>query len=120
MDFNEEELIKIKKALSGMFKKSARQTVAVTLMGLKNKIDGIGSMSESDQKTQLLELLNEATAMRQEALRQGATSYRHPMWASAAASESWLHVLMQHKSGAIDDATLSRTNSIVEGLIKNH
>ena len=119
MDFNEEELTKIKKALSGMFKKSARQTVSAILLELKHKIDSFDSRPKSDQKSEFKELLNESFDMRHEALRQGAGSYGHPIWAAAAASESWLQALIQHQSGIIDDATLFRINVLVKDLMSD-
>ncbi len=120
MNFNEGELIKIKKAMSGMFKKSARQTVAVTLLELRGQIGRCESLPKPKKEVELRSLLNDANAMRHEAIRQGARSYGHPIWAAAAASETWLQVLIQHQCGAIDDATLFATNELINDLIKNH
>ncbi len=94
MGFNEEELQKIKKATSGLFKKSARITVAQGLLAIKSKIDVAKQLNDIERQNALKLLVNEATAARHKALRSGANSYGHPKWASAAACESWLHELV--------------------------
>ena len=93
MSFNEEELIKIKKATSGFFKKSARATIVDSLSSINKKIILAKNMDESDKKAALLKLMNEATEKRQRVLQSGANSYGHPEWAAAAACESWLQEL---------------------------
>ena len=120
MDFNESQLINIKKDISGMFKKSARKTVALQLGIFKARIKEIESLPKSEKRGKSLDLLNEAQAMRHNALRQGARSGSHPNWAAAAACESWAAALLHRQSGVIDDATLSRIDELINDLIKNH
>jgi hypothetical protein len=94
MSFNEEELLKIKKATSGFFKKQARATLAQALCELKPKIDAAKQLSAEDQEKALKALVKEATNARHYAMQSGANSYGHPKWAAAAACESWLHELI--------------------------
>lgn len=90
MDFNLGELNKIKKATSGIFKKSARRLIAHSLLEMKAQVDSIKQLNGVDREEALKDLLNEATEKRHQALQFGAHSYGHPEWAAAAACESWL------------------------------
>ena len=94
MSFNEEELNKIKKATSGLFKKSARVAVAHALLDMKDKVNHAKQLNEDEREGALKKLMNEATAARQQALKAGANSHGHLQWAAAAACESWLHELV--------------------------
>jgi len=102
MSFNEEELLKIKKATSGFFKKSAREAVAQSLLAIKPKIDAAKKLENPEREKALKALVNEATAARHHALQSGANSYGHPKWAAAAACESWLHEIVGGTSESID------------------
>ncbi len=102
MSFNEEELLKIKKATSGLFKKAARAAVAQALLAIKPKIDAAKQLNNPEREKALKALVNEATAARHHALQSGANSYGHPKWAAAAACESWLHELVGGTSESID------------------
>lgn len=94
MGFNEEELLKIEKATSGIFKKKARTFISNALSSLRPYVNEAIIKEETERKKMLKALVIQATALRQEALRQGARSHDHPEWAAAAACESWLHELL--------------------------
>ena len=102
MNFNEEELLKIKKATSGLFKKSARAAVTQALLATNPKIDAAKRLNDSEREKALKALVNEATAARHHALQSGANSYGNPKWVSAAACESWLHELVGGTPESID------------------
>lgn len=94
MSFNEEELLKIKKATSGWFKKKARTSVAQALLAIKPRIDAAKELDDTERQAALKNLADEASAARHHALQSGANSHGHPQWAAAAACESWLHELL--------------------------
>jgi 23S rRNA maturation mini-RNase III len=93
MSFHADELRKIQTATSGIFKGRARAAISTALQELKPKIDAVKRLQGEAQAAALRELMNEATAARQEAMRRGAHSYGHPSWAAAAACESWIQAL---------------------------
>jgi len=111
MSFNEDELNKIKKATSGLFKKSARVAVAHALLDMKDKINLAKQLNEREREDALKKLMNQATAARQQALQAGANSHGHPQWAAAAACESWLHELVGG-----DPAGIARVEAIIDEL----
>ena len=113
MSFNEQELVKIQKATSGFFKKSARVAVAHALLDMRGKVDHAKQLSEDERKAALEELMNEATAARHEALQAGASSHSDPQWAAAAACESWLHELVGG-----NPAGVARVAAIIDELAK--
>ncbi len=94
MGFNEEHLLKIEKATSGLFKKKARKAVAQALLAMSPRIEAAKKLHGDERKETLKILLNEATAARHLSLHLGANSHGHPQWAAAAACESWLHELL--------------------------
>jgi hypothetical protein len=94
MGFNEEELLKIKKATSGLFKKKARRAIAQSLLAMKPRIEAARKLDGAEDEEALKILVNEATDARHLALQLGANSHGHPQWAAAAACESWLHELV--------------------------
>ena len=59
----------------------------------------------------LKQLVNEATSARHSALQKGAQSHGHPLWASAAVCESWLHELV----GGTEDSVF-RVEAIIDRL----
>ena len=111
MGFNEEELIKIEKATSGIFKKKARSFISNALSSLKPYIKDAKTKEGPEREEKLKTLVQQATALRQEAVKQGARSHGHPEWAAAAACESWLHELLGGTSDSI-----ARVESIIERL----
>jgi hypothetical protein len=111
MGFNEEELLKIKKATSGLFKKKARKAVTQALLAMKPRIDAVKKLDGDEHKEALTILVQEATDVRHLALQSGATSHGHPQWAAAAACESWLHELLRGTPGSI-----SRVEQIIAQL----
>ena len=113
MSFNEEELIKIKNATSGWLKKSARTSIAQSLLALQPKIRSAMQLPESERQAVLKKLVNEATVERHQALQSGANSYGHPQWAAAAACESWLHQL---HGGTADN--IGRVEVLIEELLR--
>lgn len=115
--FHEEELLKIKKAISGFFRKSARTAVSETLLDTKVLIDEVQLIDLSKRRASLDALLQEATRLRQRAVASGANSYSNPEWAAAAAAESWLLTLTQHEDGQVDNATRSRTEKLIYQLM---
>ncbi len=102
MSFNEEELLRIKNATSGFFKKSARTKLAQALYELKPKIDAAKQLSAEEREKALKSLVKEAINARHCALQSGANSYDHPKWAAAAACESWLHELISGTPESLD------------------
>jgi hypothetical protein len=94
MSFNEEELLKIEKATSGFFKKKARTFISNALSSLRPYVEEAMAKDDPERKEMLKALVNQATGLRQEAVRQGAKSYNHHMWAATASCESWLHELL--------------------------
>ena len=111
MSFNEEELLKIKKATSGWFKKSARTALSQALSVMKPRIDAAKKLNDTERQAALNFLTNEAMAARHQALRSGANSHGHPQWAAAAACESWLHELV----GGTPES-IARAELLIAGL----
>lgn len=113
MSFNEEELLKIEKATSGIFKKKARTFISNSLSSLRPYVDEAMAKDEPERKEMLKALVNQATGLRQEAVRQGAKSHSHPGWAATASCESWLQELLLG-----DKTSISRVEAIVRRLEK--
>ena len=113
MSFNEEELLKIEKATSGIFRKRARTFVSNAISSLRPYVDEAMLKDEPERKEMLKKLVNRATGIRQEAVRQGAKSHNHPEWAAAASCESWLHELLLG-----DEESISRVENIIQRLEK--
>lgn len=111
MSFNEEELLKIEKATSGIFRKKARTFVSNALSSLRPYVDEAMAKEEPEREEMLKALVNRATGLRQEAVRQGARSHSHPEWAAAASCESWLHELLLGNKESI-----SRVEKIIQRL----
>ncbi len=93
MTFNEEEMLKIKKATSGFFKGRAKKAIAQALNELTPKITHAKTLPQVEKEAAVKVLMNKATDARHLALAHGANSYSDPEWAAAAACESWLHEL---------------------------
>jgi len=111
MGFNEDELLKIKKAASGLFKKKAREAVAQALLAMKPRIDAVKKLDGDEYKEALKILVQETTDVRHLALQSGANSYGNPQWVAAAACESWLHELVRGTPSSI-----SRVEQIIDQL----
>jgi len=111
MSFNEEELLKIEKATSGMFRKKARTFVSNALSSLRPYVEEALAKNEPERKEMIEALVSRATGIRQEAVRHGARSHSHPEWAAAASCESWLHELLFG-----DKESISRVANIVQRL----
>jgi hypothetical protein len=111
VNFNEEELLKIEKATSGIFKKKARTFISNALSSLRPYVKEAMTKEEPERKEMLKALVTQATGLRQEAVRQGAKSGGHPEWAAAAACESWLHELLLGNNESI-----SRVEKIIGRL----
>ncbi len=94
MSFNEEELLKIEKATSGLFKKKARNFISNAISSLRPHVSQAKSKPDIEREEMLKALVNQATGLRQEAVRRGASSHSSPEWAAAATCESWLHELL--------------------------
>lgn len=94
MSFNEDELRKIENATSGWLKKKARAEITRSIRSWRPRIEKAKTLPDVQRKDELKLLVNEATAARQRALKNGANSYGHPEWAAAAVCESWLHELL--------------------------
>jgi hypothetical protein len=94
MSFNEDELLKIEKATSGIFKKKARSFISNALSSLRPYVNEAVSKEEPEREEMLKALVSQATGLRQEAVQQGARSHSSPEWAATAACESWLHELL--------------------------
>jgi hypothetical protein len=113
MSFNEEELLKIEKATSGIFKKKARNFISNALSSLRPYVAEAMAKEEPERKEMLKALVEQATGLRQEAVRQGASSHSHPEWAAAASCESWLQELLLGNKTSI-----SRVEEIIRRLEK--
>lgn len=111
MSFNEEELLKIEKATSGIFKKKARSFISNALSSLRPYVDEAVTKEEPARGEMLKTLVDQATGLRQEAVRQGASSHSSPEWAAAAACESWLHELLLG-----NNLSISRVENIIKRL----
>ncbi len=111
MSFNEEELLKIEKATSGIFKKKARTFISNALSSLRFYVNEAMAKEEPAREEMLKALVNQATGLRQEAVRQGARSHSNPEWAATAACESWLHELL---GGTAD--SIARVECIIDRL----
>lgn len=112
MGFNEEELVRINDATSGIFKAGVRKKIAGALAILSEKIDAANSLSPEACRAELIELLNIFTASRQLSLQQGASGYGHAGWAASAACESWLQELLGG-----NDQSIARVEALVRQLI---
>jgi hypothetical protein len=112
MSFNEEELIKIRDASSGLFKRGARKKIASSLRIASKKLAEIDSLEPEEKREEMIQLLNFFTASRQLAVQQGARGHGHAAWAAAAACESWLQELL---NGSPDSTP--RVESLIEELI---
>ena len=110
MGFNEEELLRIKKATSGWFKKSARTFVAQVLLTMKTRIDAAKKLDDTERLETFIFLLLEATAARRVAVQSGANSYSQPQWAAAAACENWLFELVQGTTKTVNRVELLITD----------
>lgn len=100
--FNEDELIKIKKATSGLFKNSARTAIKQSLEKTKSDILAAKKLNPDQCKSKLIKLMEEATQERKRAIAYGATSYGDKDWAAAAVSETWLQELVHGTPEGID------------------
>lgn len=112
MSFNEDELMKITKASSGLFKKSVRVAISNSLLETKAKIIEAKKLGGVQYQKALQELMEEAAADRKRAFQLGATSYGDAKWAAAAASETWLHELVNGTPKGIE-----RVEALIQGLI---
>lgn len=111
MSFNESELLKIEKATSGIFKKKARTFISNALGSLRPYIEEAQSKDPAEREEMLKTLVNQATGLRQEAVRQGARSHSHPEWAAAASCESWLQELILG-----DSESISKVEKVIQRL----
>lgn len=85
-----DELLKIKKATSGLFKGKAKHQVARKLAQCKAELQTLNGLSVPERKQALILLLNEYTDQRQYQVQMGANGFGHPEWAAAAACEGWV------------------------------
>jgi hypothetical protein len=111
MSFNEDELLKIEKATSGIFKKKARSFISNALLSLRPYVAEAVEKIGPEREAMLKALANHATGLRQESIRQGARYYSSPEWAAPAACESWLHELLLGNNESI-----SRIEKIIKRL----
>ncbi|MDX9766812.1 MAG: hypothetical protein RBT51_05695 [Ectothiorhodospiraceae bacterium] len=111
MSFNEDELRKIERATSGLLKKKARAAIAQSIRTWRPRIENAKPLPEARRMEELKRLVNEATAARQRALKNGANSHGHPEWAAAAVCESWLHELLGGSAESI-----SRVEAFIDKL----
>lgn len=112
MGFNEEELIRIRDATSGFFKRKARKQIALDLLIVDSKVSLAATGNEDSFRGDIINLLNEYTARRKYFFSIGARSYGHPEWAAAAACETYLQSIIE---GNQDN--LSRVYALVQQLI---
>ena len=111
MSFNEDELLKIEKATSGLFRKTVRSAISEAISELRLKVEDTKKMSKDERGNVLNHLLKDAAYQRKKALLEGANSYKHPIWASKAVCESWLQELVFGT-----DDSISRVEEIIDRL----
>ncbi len=111
MSFNEDELRKIESATSGWLKKKARTEITHSIDARRPIIEKAKALTGEQRQVELKRLVNEATAARHRALRNGANSFGHPEWAAAAVCESWLHELLVGSAESI-----SRVEILIDKL----
>ncbi len=92
MSFNEQELLKIEKAISKNEK--VKKSVNESILALKIKLNLIKDLNDDEKILRLKFLLNKSTANRHIALEHGASNYDDEEWATASVPESWLHELL--------------------------
>ena len=83
------------------------------LSSLRPYVEEALSKENPEREETLKALVNRATRLRQEAVRQGARSHSHPEWAAAASCESWLRELLLGNNESI-----SRVEKIIQRLEK--
>ena len=88
-----EELLKIEKATSGLFKGKARKHISNELKHCKAKLSAISMLPEPQRAKEYLALLNAYTNGRNDQLAMGANSFAHAGWAAMAACEGWLQLI---------------------------
>jgi len=88
-----EELLKLEKASKGIFRGTTRESISAVIRAFDSKIIEIKSKSGEEKKEAIKGQLTVAQALRHDAVRRGANSYKDPRWASAAVVESWLLLL---------------------------
>ena len=97
-----EELEKIEKATSGLFKGKAKRHIANELKHCKRKLNSISNLPEPERREKLNALLNAYTNGRNDQLAMGANSFGHPGWAAMSACEGWLQLIcLGYSSGDI-------------------
>jgi hypothetical protein len=101
------ELLNIAAQTSGS--EAAEKAVAESLDSLFPKVAETKSMPEEDRVESLRKLLLEATNRRHAAMAGGASSYRDPRWAAAAACESWLMDELTNREDAEDSTNTVRS-----------
>ena len=113
MSFHEEELVKIKNATSGFFKRSARMEIAASLRLLARKLEEILTLEEKVKQQELIKILSIYTTLRHLALETGANGYGHWEWASASACELWVQEILFG-----DESSIKRVEAIVYELME--
>lgn len=113
MGFHSQELERIKKATSGIFKKKARERIAYTLLRLSMHLEVVGKRSDQEIESEIKKLVNAFGSARQLALSNGAKGYGDPDWAEAAACESWVQAMMT----GVDEQEMAKVNQLVHELI---
>ena len=114
MGFHSEELERIKKATSGMFKKKTRERIAYSLLRLSMHLEVVGKRSDQEIEVEIKKLVNAFSSARQQALANGAKGYSDPDWAEAAACESWVQAMMLNT----DPQEMAKVNQLVHELIE--
>lgn len=94
MSFNLEEILKIEESTNGLFKQKSRTTISQRLSELVPKVFLARSLPEKEGQEAFIKLANTYTALRHDALESGARNSGHPLWASAAACESWIQSIL--------------------------
>lgn len=90
--FNYRELVKIKKVTSSSPKTKLK--IADALIDLTPEVEEAKKYHGEERSEMLINLANHYTQLRQNSLKNGASSHADPRWAVPAACESWLHGLL--------------------------
>ena len=116
MSFNVNELIKIRKATSGSEKSKSK--ISSYILEFKDKMDNANKMDSKNRKKKLIELMNEESSKRKNALGSGVSSYSDPNWAAPSVCESWIFCLLGGDKAEIENAELI-INDLIDVERKN-
>jgi len=108
MSLNVTELKKIRKATSTSEK--SKNFIANYIHKFKKELEDINNLESERIRKELIQLMNEKSSERKNALTSGVSSYSDPRWAAPAACESYLHCVLGGKEQEIKEANVIITD----------